>query len=179
MLKRPIVILTLGWIIGILFGLYCNISIALFVLFFLYSYAYFILKNKVIEKYNMVLKIKKTILWFLISILISCIFTNIKDQEYEDKIEQIKKEGTYTGIIISNAIKKEYSTQYKLKITKIRNKSVDIIVYIRIKGRNNLQYGDEISFKGQYSNIDIARNDKGFDYKKYLKSNRDCRCNNN
>lgn len=83
----------------------------------------------------------------------------------------MQKGDTYTGIIISNAITKEYDTQYKLKVTKIGDKSTDITVYIRVKGKNNLQYGDEILFQGKFVTPDSARNDKGFDYKQYLKSN--------
>lgn len=83
----------------------------------------------------------------------------------------MKKEEVYVGIISSNATQKEYSTQYKLKVTKIGSKSANITVYLRIKGKCQLQYGDEISFEGEYNEPDGARNEKGFDYKKYLRSN--------
>lgn len=129
-----------------------------------------ITKCKSVKPYDSVLKIKKGIFLFCIVSLLSCIFTNIKNYEYQNKNEQMRKEQDYTGIIISNAISKEYSTQYKLKITKIGMKSTNIIVYIRIKGKNLLCCGDEITFKGEYSEPDTLRNDKGFDYKKYLKT---------
>jgi predicted membrane metal-binding protein len=57
-----------------------------------------------------------------------------------------------------------------LKITKIEGNNVNIKVYIRVKGEVSLKYGDEISFVGEYDEPDSARNDKGFDYKNYLKS---------
>lgn len=83
----------------------------------------------------------------------------------------MQKDAKYIGIVISNPIRKEYYTQYKLKIEK---ENVNIIVYLRIQGKQNLEYGDKISFTGEYIEPDTARNDKGFNYKNYLKSNRNC-----
>lgn len=83
----------------------------------------------------------------------------------------MQKDAKYIGIIISNPIRKEHYTQYKLKIEK---ENANIIVYLRIQGKQNLEFGDKISFIGEYTNPDTARNDKGFNYKNYLKSNRNC-----
>ena len=51
----------------------------------------------------------------------------------------------------------------------------NITVYLQITGKQNLEYGDKISIKGEYIEPDTARNDKGFNYKNYLKSNRNSR----
>lgn len=157
--------------IGILFGLYCHISIALFVMFLFFSCIWFIIKHKNLKRYDTVLDLKKAIILFSVCILLSCIFTNIKNNQYENKNKQMEEEETYTGIISSNPTIKEYHTQYKVTITKVGNKSSNIIVYLRIKGRSQFEYGDEIAFQGEYSEPDEARNDKGFNYKKYLRSN--------
>lgn len=82
----------------------------------------------------------------------------------------MKQGKDFIGVIVSNPIKKEYTTQYQLQVKKIDKKPCNIRVYIRIKGENDLQYGDEISFLGEYLKPDTARNDKGFDNKQYLKS---------
>ena len=48
------------------------------------------------------------------------------------------------------------------------------MVNMRITKEIKLEYGDEISFLGEYHKPDVARNDKGFDNRKYLQSNRYC-----
>ena len=83
----------------------------------------------------------------------------------------MKKYTKYVGIIISNPIQKNYYTQYKLKIEKVGQENTNMIVYLHIQGKQNLEYGDKISLKEEYIEPDIARNDKGFNYKNYLKSN--------
>lgn len=160
--------------IGILFGLYCNISIALFVLCLFYGLVGGILKCKNGKRYDTVLEIKKWMILFMLCILCSCIWTHIQNQEYEKKNRQMKQSKQYVGVIVSNPLPKEYSTQYLLKVKKAENDSTNITVYLCIKGQNHFEYGDEICFIGEYQEPDVARNDKGFDYKQYLKSNRNC-----
>lgn len=109
---------------------------------------------------------------FISCILVSCTFTSIENTKYENKNRIMNDSEEFTGVIISNPTKKEYTTQYLLKLTKVKDKTVDITVYLRVN--ENLEYGDKVSFKGEYDEPDIARNDKGFDYKNYLKSNRNC-----
>ncbi len=107
---------------------------------------------------------------FIICIVLASLYTTIKNKEYENKNNQMKEKTEYIGIIISNPIPKEYYTQYTLKI-----KKTNIKVYLQITGKQNLEYGDKISIKGEYIEPDTARNDKGFNYKNYLKSNRNSR----
>lgn len=141
----------------------------------LYIFIYFLTKKE--SKYDAVLKIRKWAIVFILCIMISCIFTNMENTKYENKDTIISNSNEFTGIIISNPTEKEYSTQYLLKLTKVKDKSVDITVYLRVKSKYNLEYGDEIVIKGEYIEPDSARNDKGFNYRNYLKSNRDCWCN--
>lgn len=137
------------------------------------------MKHKNAKRYDDVLKIRKSIIIFILCVLLSSIYTSIQNQEYEKKNNQMQRSENYVGIIESNPVAKEYSTQYLLRVKKVEKESSNILVYIRVKGKNNLEYGDEISFIGEYDQPDGARNDKGFDYKQYLKSNRNCwSCNN-
>lgn len=149
---------------------------AFFVVFMLLVLTYCLMKNKTISRYDTVLKIRKCIVVFAICILLSCLYTNLKNSQYEEKIEQMKKIKQYVAIIESNPIRKEYSTQYEAKIN---NSEIASKVYIKLKEENNLKYGDEISFEGEYEEPDTARNDKGFDYKRYLKAKRNCRSSKN
>jgi hypothetical protein len=139
----------------------------------------FITFNNKIKKYNKVLKIRKYIIIFIVTIFIFTIYTNIRNNQYDANINKMKEESNFTGIIVSNETKKEYYTQYTLKITQIGSNTENITIYIRIKGEVTLQYGDEISFVGEYEEPDSARNDKGYNYKNYLKSIRNCRNNYN
>lgn len=109
---------------------------------------------------------------FSISIVIAMMMTKILDETYEQKSRKMQKGNNYVGIVVSHPTNKEQVTYYKVKITTIEQKSCNIMVQMRIKGESNLEYGDEISFLGEYRKPDGARNDKGFDYKQYLKSNR-------
>lgn len=84
----------------------------------------------------------------------------------------MQKDTKYIGIIISNPTNKDYYTRYKLKIEKVGSKNTNITVYLHYQGKQNLEYGDKISFTGEYTKPNTARNDKGFNYKNYLKSNR-------
>lgn len=102
-----------------------------------------------------------------------------KELTQYEKYSAIEYLDKYIGIIISNPTPKEYYTKYLLKLTKVNNKDVNITVYLKLKGEHKVGYGDEISFIGEYEEPDAARNDKGFDYKQYLKSNRNSRRDRN
>jgi predicted membrane metal-binding protein len=117
-----------------------------------------------------VLRIKKYIIIFIIAILISVIYTSIRNSKYQEYVDKMNNSTNFVGIIVSNETQNEYNTQYLLKITKIENEAANLNIYIRIKGDVILKYGDEIVFEGEYNEPDFARNDKGFNYKKYLKS---------
>ncbi len=171
MIKRPLVLITIGSIIGILFGLYCNISIALFVACAIFIISYILAKYKNAKRYDNTLQIQKWSIIFIICILIGSIYTTIKSKEYENHNRQMQKGTAYIGTIISNSIQKEYYTQYELRIEKIGQENTNIKLYLHYQGKQNLEYGDKIALKGEYIEPDIARNDKGFNYKNYLKSN--------
>lgn len=131
----------------------------------------FILQNKIIVKYEKVLKLKNKLFILAIAIILSCIITMIVNKTQEQKNELLKQSDYFEGIIISNPIQKEDSVQYKMKVIKIEKNNVNInSVYLKIKGKNSYKYGDKISFKGEYDEPDEARNDKGFNYKQYLQS---------
>lgn len=123
------------------------------------------------QKYNNILKIQKWSIIFIICILSATIYTNIKNKEYEKQNTQMKNKTEYIGTIINNPIQKDYYTQYKIKIKKVDKENTNATVYLHYQGKQKLEYGDKISIKGEYIEPDIARNDKGFNYKNYLKSN--------
>lgn len=172
MLKRPILIILLGYITGIIIGLYCKISIALFVIALLYIILRTkVQKDKKIKRYCKIFCIKKAIIIFLISALISGTMTLKQNYAYENKFSNIREE-EFVAVVVSSPKTKKYYTQYKVKIEKINNdKSYkNTYVYLNLKSTSNIKYGSIISFKGEFIEPEVARNYKGFSYKEYLKS---------
>lgn len=172
MLKRPILIILLGYITGIIIGLYCKISIALFVIALLYIILRTkVQKDKKIKRYCKIFCIKKAIIIFSISALISGTITLKQNYEYENEFSNIGEE-EFVAVVVSTPKTKKYYTQYKVKIEKINNdKSYkNTYVYLNLKSTSNIKYGSIISFKGEFIEPEVARNYKGFSYKEYLKS---------
>lgn len=160
--------------IGIVFGLYCHISIALFVVGFFWILTYGITKNKKIKRYDKVLAFRKWLMVFLACFLMATLITKIENEKYEQKNKQMEMGKDYVGVVVSNPIQKEQVTQYQVEIKKIEKHSCNIMVNMSTTEESKLEYGDEISFLGEYRKPDTARNDKGFDNRKYLQSNRYC-----
>ena len=173
--NRPIVAITIGYIIGIILGLYCKISIALLYLFCFIIYSLF--KKPHSKKFNLVslkryfryVKLIITKKVFIIIILVSIIsntFTLYKNYEFQKTIANLSgKEIKTEGIIISNVKNKKYSDIYTIKIK-------DKKFYLNIKKTENidLEYGDRINLTGNFIEPETQRNYRGFDYRKYLKT---------
>lgn len=153
-MNKPILIILIGYIIGIIWGIYFNISI-----FFIFlSVIAIYLKKK--EK-------TKILLLIVISALISNISVNILENQYKTKFQNIENIET-SGIIISNKEEKEHKNRYKIKICEGQFKNTRL--YIMVDKRVKLEYGDKIELKGEFEEPKTARNYKGFNYKEYLKT---------
>lgn len=163
MRKRPIVIICIGYIIGILLGVYFEKSISFF------SGKSKININAVITTFYIVTLVviaiinykNKIITLFTISFIISNCITNILISNYE-KIYNMEK-NEYIGIIISNKIERKYKDEYHIKINNHK-------FILNVKKNVKLEYGDKIIFEGVYEKPEKIRNYKGFDYSKYLKT---------
>ena len=173
--NRPIVAITIGYIIGIILGLYCKISIVFLYLFIFILYLLF--KKPRTKKFKLIsirryfryvkLIITKKVLFLIILIsIISNTITLYQNYQYKNLIENLSsKEIKTEGIIISNARNKDYKNIY---IIKIKNKNF----YLNIKKSSKiyLAYGDRINLTGVFIEPETRRNYKGFDYSKYLKT---------
>lgn len=181
-MKRPIVVAIIGYIIGIIVGLYLQISIAPFCILIIVTdiiYKQF-LKNKrkhqklklfSIKRYFRYVKIfinSKVILLIVITSLISNTLILIQNQKYEKMYTLLssKENIKLTGIVISNKEEKQYYNKYKIE-AKIQNKNFRF--YIMTDKKINLEYGDKIKLNGEYKIPEVQRNYNGFDYSKYLK----------
>ena len=135
-MKRPIVVAIIGYIIGIIVGLYLQISIAPFCILIIVTGIIYkrILKNKgkhqklklfSIKRYFRYVKIfinSKVILLIVITSLISNKLILIQNQRYEKMYTLLssKENIKLTGIVISNKEEKQYYNKYKIE-AKIQN----------------------------------------------------------
>ena len=129
-MKRPILVAIIGYIIGIIVGLYLNISIVPFCI--LIIAIHLIYKKKLnkkrkhqklklfsIKRYFRYIKIfinSKVILLIIITSIISNTLVLIQNHKYEKIYDELSKREnlTLTGIIISNKEEKQYYNKYKI-----------------------------------------------------------------
>ena len=181
-MKRPILIIAIGYIIGILGGLYLEKSMVLFLSCI--AIIIFIIKRKKswkIGRYKRYIKLyinNKAIIILIITAIISSIIIYQKEKEYKKIENELCKT---EDIVIKGKIKretktKEYGKIYKVQIEEMTQNGKEIKaqkknIYIQEnKTKIKLQYGDIIEVKGKYEEPESRRNYKGFDYKLYLKT---------
>lgn len=168
-------IILLGMIIGILCGLYCKIGIA-FILLFYFIIFFICIYTKKLKKYEKVFHIKKHLTYLTIMTICYFFFIIQKETIYQRIDEIMLTQNHFEIVVIGNKIEKEYYDQYKAKVVKVEKKEVkNVIVYLNIKKKQHIKYGDILQIKGKYINPQKARNDKGFNYQNYLKSIRNTR----
>jgi len=163
-LNRPILIIAIGYIIGILWGLYLEISIVFLYLFFL---TIFIL-SKFKKLHHLKIFIKNNV---LILIIISSMISNIIINRQNWKYENLYKGITNIELkvqVVGNKKETQYYKKYKVKVLTEKYKNT----YLYIMTKNDINYGDILKIKGEYSEPQGVRNYKGFDYKEYLKENK-------
>lgn len=192
--SRITINIALGYILGIIMGLYCKISIVLFYLLFfsIFQVIKKLKKNnkekkklKVIslKRYSRYLKIiftKKVVIVIIISSIIGnsvVLFQNFKFYNLYKDLDG--NEVKCRCIIVSNAEEKEYKKIYKARVISVNDLKKNYEnTYLYISVKNNLadkddaklKYGQELIIKGNFIEPEIRRNYKGFDYKDYLKT---------
>ena len=170
-MKRPIIIILISYIIGILGGLYTN-SIAFFCFTIILAMCLWGIR-KINNKYFRFLRrfLKRyTELLILISMTFGFLYTNILEQKY-DTIYEAKGEIEEHCIVIAEKEPKEYKDLYKVKIVNSKNSARNgTKLYIRVNKKANIEVGDMLLINGTYLEPDVARNERGFNYKEYLKT---------
>lgn len=119
-MKRPIVIILVGYIIGIIWGLYLKSSIVPFILCMILVIIYLskIMKN---NRYYQVLKIfftKQLIFILIIFSILSNTIVSVLNQKY-DKLYRNITEAEFIGTIVSSVEEKQYYNKYKIKIDSV------------------------------------------------------------
>lgn len=155
------------YIIGILIGLYLQISVALLLiaLGLLIVFLYFI-------------KVKKRYILLIIIVFIGAIYIRILDNNFNVKYSKVDDEIIVEGIVIDSLQDKDYKYTFTIEVEKINGndfyKKTKLLVNIKkSKLHGELpQFGDKIEIEGIFERPNIARNYKGFNYAQYLKSKR-------
>lgn len=170
-MKRPIIIILISYIIGILGGLYTN-SIAFFCFTIILAMCLWGIR-KINNKYFRFLRrfLKRyTELLILISMTFGFLYTNILEKKY-DTIYEAKGKIEEHCIVIAEKEPKEYKDLYKVKIVNSKNSARNgTKLYIRVNKKANIEVGDMLLINGTYLEPDVARNERGFNYKEYLKT---------
>lgn len=170
-MKRPIIIILISYIIGILGGLYIN-SIAFFCFILIITMCLWGIR-KINNKYFRFLRrfLKRyTELLILISMTFGFLYTNILNQKY-DTIYEAEEEIAEHCIVIAEKEPKEYKDLYKVKVINSKNSARNgTKLYIRVNKQANIEVGDMLVINGTYVEPDVARNERGFNYKEYLKT---------
>ena len=181
-IKRPIVVIVIGYIIGIIWGLYFEFSIVLLYILITFLYALKICfrskkhkKFQILSSYRYIRYIKliltkQVIVLIIISSIISNTILIFQENQYKNLYpeESIMVE----GIIISNQEEREYKNRYKVNVLTVNssNKYHFTQIYIDVKKDVQLEYGDKVILQGEFRKGNEQRNTGGFDYQLYLKS---------
>lgn len=188
MLKRPIVIATIGYIIGIIVGAkhfapFCIMKetimqtvgafiarpccVLLFVIFFAVSI--YLIRNKKTKRYFNIIFSKKAILIFCIFLSIGIVNVCFLNEKY-NKVYKIDREIEVFGVIES-VEEQKYNNKYIIKVESINGKKYTNTKLILYAKSNKLEYGDYLKLLAEYEKPEDSRNYKGFSYKNYLKQN--------
>lgn len=161
-MKRPLLIVTISYILGIIIGVYFKQSI----LFILLAGIIGIVFWKIVKKKKIIV-----IAICIVPCLLSCLQINNLNNKY-NKMYKLDDENIEIIGTVCSQIKEtdyKYSTniklENKLKLTIYTDKKEDV---------SKLEYGNKISVIGTYKKPTESRNYKGYDYMKYLKTKKIC-----
>lgn len=161
-MKRPLLIVTISYILGIIIGVYFKQSI-LFILLAVITGSVF---WKIVKKKKIIV-----IAICIVLCLLSCLQTNNLNNKYSKMYNLDNESIAITGTVCSQI--KETDYKYSTNI-KLENK-LKLTVYIDKKeDASKLEYGNKISVIGTYKKPTESRNYKGYDYMKYLKTKKIC-----
>ena len=167
-MKRPVLIATIGFIIGIIGELYFSKgTIPIFLCMF---FLLLLLMNKNVYRYVKVCVSINAIILLLLSFFIALIYTKIESNRYNSIVSCDYK--NLIGVIQSEKVEKKYTYCYRVLIKEI-NESNDISFMLYIKKKNGtkeFEYGDVISIDGKLELPETQRNYGGYDQSNYYKS---------
>ena len=161
-MKRPLLIVTISYTLGIIIGVYFKQSILFILLAGITGSAFW----EIIKKKKIII-----IAICIVPCLLSCLQINNLNNKYNKMYKLDDENIAITGTVCSQI--KETDYKYSTNI-KLENK-LKLTVYIDKKeDASKLEYGNKISVVGTYKMPTGKRNYKGYDYMKYLKTKKIC-----
>ena len=165
-MKRPFLMIAISLVIGVLMGEYLKDKSILFIFAIFLVLIYEILTKK--TNY-------KKILMCTIIIFLALMYTNYLNNKYETMYKQYNEtEISVKGVIVSEVKETDYYYNVQLQVkqkSKINNTKLNVYIKKKlIKNKTDLKYGNKIKVTGEYKEPEVARNYKGFDYKKNLRT---------
>ena len=181
---RKVLTAVIGYILGILMGLYCKISIVLFYIIIYLVYLIFANKNRKrkfklfsFKRYFRYLKVlfnKEVIKIIVIFGVISNTIVLFQNYKYENLYKNLDGENcNLQGIVLEI-----FDDKAKVKIINSKYKNTYLYIYSK---EISMEYGDKIAFEGKFSQPEKHSNYKGFDrfeYYKTLKTYGTVKCKN-
>lgn len=169
-MKRPILTATIGFLIGILGGLYLNMVLFIFLFNLTIVIARYIQDKKIIRIIKLWLN-KSVIILLIVTAVFGYGYIYYIENTYK-KIYMLSGKVEIEGIVVSEPIINEYNKTYELKVHKINNKKISPkkFSFIVDKKQKDLEYGACIYCTGEYIKPNSRRNFKGFSYENYLKT---------
>lgn len=176
MKERPILVAVIGYIIGILWGLYFQFSIVPCCILIIATYYITkkIPRNKKFKlisfyRYSRYLKLfidKKVICILILGSIISNTIILFQNKAYQNAYQdgQAMKE---IAIVTSQKIEKPYYDLYQVKL--IHSKPFHLYIQVK-KNAKTLEYGDKVELEGEYKKPAKKRNYGGYDDEQYLKT---------
>ena len=165
-MNRPICIASIFYMIGILVGLYLQISIALLSI---------VLVIVCIIMYAITSDVRKCVIYVCISV-VGIMQIHILENNYNGISSKIPEEVTIKALITSNANEKEYKYTYTVTVSEINGEKLEKSIQLMLNIKKNKikkdapKFGNIVEITGTYEEPSTARNYKGFDYRQYLKS---------
>ena len=167
-----IFLIMIAYILGIIWGLYIKNIVPfciLIVIFILFK------RIKNINRYIKLFLPNKKLILILFIFLISYTYILSLENSFDNKYLDIQGNIRVEAIVVSNAKEKEYKDVFKIKIETINGSTKYKGTHLQLSIKNNkldIDYGDRITFIGEFKQAEEQRNYKGFDYREYLKTNK-------
>lgn len=170
-----ILLCLIAFIIGIILGLYVKNIVLLVILILIILFSIIIIKrqklNKYITKYTKIIDLKKLIILLSVSFLFAYSYMYILEYKNENKYKNINEELKIEAKVVSNVEDKEYKKVCVIQVKSINGDKSYKKTRLKLSVKKaNIKYGDKIIFIGEYKEPEVARNNKGFNYKEYLKT---------
>lgn len=186
-MRRPLVIISIACVTGIIIGVYLKNSISFIFAVNLMLTLIFII-NKIVRFIKIKIIYENIILLSLTTLIIAEMSTVSFINKYENINENLNERTISAEVIICGDIKEtEYSYTVNARIKKINTiqnynndkkyNNIKIILIVKKNKKDNesnsklmkkLKFGTKIKLEGEYSAPEGQRNFKGYSYKEYL-----------